>query len=73
MKNQIIFFIGALFISPSVLLFSSENVFSCVLAAFYTLLLVVTGYKYFRSFWRKFFEICYSFDLFLKSRVKTNS
>ena len=71
MKNQIIFFIGALFITPSVLLWSSENLFSCGLAAFYTLLLVVTGVMYFGAFWRKFFKICYSFDLFLKSKVKT--
>ena len=60
-------------IAPSVLLFSSENVFSCVLAVFYTLLLVVTGCKYFRAFWRKFFSVCYSFDLFLKSRVNNKS
>lgn len=71
MKNQIIFFIGALFITPAVLLWSSENLFSCVLAAFYTLLLVVTGCKYFRAFWRKFFIVCYSFDLFFKSKVET--
>lgn len=71
MKNQIIFLIGSIMIAPSVLLISSENVFSCVLAAFYTLLLVVTGCKYFRAFWRKFFIVCYSFDLFFKSKVKT--
>lgn len=71
MKNQIIFLIGSIMIAPSVLLISSENVFSCVLAAFYTLLLIVTGVMYFGAFWRKFFKICYSFDLFLKSKVKT--
>ena len=41
MKNQIIFLIGSIMIAPSVLLISSENVFSCVLAkVFYRVLFI---------------------------------
>ena len=70
MKNIIIFTIGSFLIMPSFLLISSENIFSYVLSAFWTTFLIVTGALYFRAFWRKFFNICWSFDDFLKSNME---
>ena len=73
MKNIIIFTIGSFLIMPSFLLISSENVFSYVLSAFWTIILIVTGMLYFRSFWRKFFNMCLSFDDFLKANIEKSN
>ena len=69
MKNLLIFNLGNLLVSPTVLLFMANGVFLNVLGVFYAIFLIVAGKRYFRAFWRKYFRLCLSFDLFLKNQV----
>lgn len=69
MKSTMIFIIGSIVLFPIVLLSVSGSVFFFILAAFYAVIVVAISIDKFEAFWRKYFNICNSFDEFLKSSV----
>lgn len=72
MKNEITFHLGNLLLSPFAFLLMANNEFLNVLSVFYLLCLVFVGNVYFKTFWKRYFDYCISFDKFLKSQVSDN-
>lgn len=67
MEKVFVFCVGNIIMFPAALMIMSNNAFILLLSVFYVLLLIVTGKRYFKRFWAKYFEICKSFDEYLYS------